>query len=734
MKCEFLNQESIQAQMGFQKITSVKPNHPIPGGMRFFSECGPLDVYFFAPGVIRFNFLTKEVFDYGLLVQEKLDMDCEIITTTASVILQSADVSVEIIYSPFTIKLKRGEKKLLESITDISMEGKPRFHPFAHKNSEAWQISFALKSGEPIFGLGEKFGKLNHRGEIITSQNYDSLGINSERCYKNNPFAWSPEGWGLLIHTPGKVIHAIGYAPWSHRSYILRVVDNNLDFFLFVGDSPAEILDKYTDLTGKSPELPLWSYGVWMARAFYQTADELLGVARKMREKQIPIDIILLDGRAWHKPETRFDFSWDPDRYPDPKAFIKELDDLDIRLCLWEYPYISTFNPLFSELASLGYLLKNKEGFPYVHYWTPEPYETLMPQLCPSGIIDLTNPKAYTWYRDQHKNLFELGVAVMKTDFGESVPDEVIAYNGDSGERLHNVYSLLYNQCVFEATELYGKGKPMVWGRSGWTGSQRFPFGWGGDPQSDWEGLAASIRGVQSWGMSGGSFSAHDIGGWYGMLKDPELFVRWTQAGVMCSHTRFHGVGEREPWIFGPEVEAIITEWIRFRYRLIPYIKECEVEANQSGLPVVRSMALAFPNERAVWSFEEQYMLGDTLLVAPIIQPGNKVIVYLPSGNWYHLWSGELYQGGQELTFIDVPLNEIPVFGREGYYLPLGPVVQSTTELADKIVIDELWLFGKPVDSEKLKKFGINFQEIDGKPDLQSTNEITIKKFNKNQV
>lgn len=729
MKCEFLNQESIHAQIGFQRITSVKPNHPIPGGMRFFSECGPLDVYFYAPGLIRFIFQSKEVFDYGLLVAEKSDVDCELIKTDSYVIIQSANVSVEIVYSPFSIKLTKGDKTLLESITDISMEGKPRFHAFAHKSNEAWQLSLALKSGEPVFGLGEKFGKLNHRGEMITSWNYDALGLNSERCYKNNPFAWSPEGWGLLVHTPGKVVHAIGFAPWSHRSYILRVEDTNLDLFFFVGGSPAEILDQYTNLTGKSPELPLWSYGLWMARAYYQTADELLNVVRKMREKQIPVDVILLDGRAWHKPETRFDFSWDPDRYPDPKAFMKQLDDLDVRLCLWEYPYISTFNPLFSELASLGYLLKNKEGFPYVHYWTPEPYETMLPQLCPSGIIDFTNPKAYEWYRDQHKDLFELGVAVMKTDFGESVPEEVIAFNGDSGERLHNVYSLLYNQCVYEATTLYGKGKPMVWGRSGWTGSQRFPFGWGGDPQSDWEGLAASIRGVQAWGMSGGSFSAHDIGGWYGTLKDPELFVRWAQAGVMCSHTRFHGVGEREPWIYGPEVEAIITEWIRFRYRLIPYIKECEKEAIKTGLPVVRSMVLSFPHEKVAWSFEEQYMLGETLLVAPIIQPGNQVSVYLPKGNWYHLWSGQLYQGGQEVVFTDVPLNEIPVFGREGTCLPLGPVVQHTGQLNDVEVVEELWIFGDPQPALCRNLDFLQWETKDGKNKFTTPQEVKVKLF-----
>ena len=724
---EYLDRVPFQIQQGFKQIASIKPEKAIPGGMRFFCQEGQMDITFYAPGVIRFKVLNEDVIDYGLLVSKPEPPECQVIESPNSLILRSDDVDLLVNLAPFSFKLVRKDRLVLESITDCCMEGSRRFYAFGRGSEDRWQVSLALESSEPIYGLGEKFGRLNHRGELITNWNYDALGVNAERSYKNCPLAWSPEGWGIYVHTPGKVTHAVGFSHWSHRSYILQIEDKSLDFFLFAKDTPAAILDAYTDLTGKSPGLPDWSYGVWMARAFYRTAEELLEVVKEMRKREIPMDVILLDGRAWHRPETRFDFSWDPERYPDPADFIHQLDEMHVRLCLWEYPYISSLNPLFNELAAKGYLLKTKDGRPYVHSWLPEPYCAMMPQFNPSGIIDLTNPDAYTWFRDQHKALFDLGVAVMKTDFGESVPEHVVAFNSDSGKRLHNVYSLLYNRCVYEAAQLYGNGKAMVWGRSGWSGSQRYPIGWGGDPQSDWEGLAASIRGGQSWGMTGAPFYAHDIGGWYGMLKDPELFVRWAQAGVMTSHTRFHGTTLREPWIFGSEIEKIIKDWIAFRYRLIPYLKICEQEAIQTGIPVMRSMALAFPHDKAAWAFEEQYMLGSSLLVAPVLKPGGEVDVYLPEGNWFQLWDGKLCKGGQVLSLKDLPLEEMPIFGRSGTLLPLGPVVQYTDQLLEMDPIDELWLFGDP--DPKIAKLPDNLKFEPQSRKLQVPSTINVKKF-----
>jgi alpha-D-xyloside xylohydrolase len=295
--------------------------------------------------------------------------------------------------------------------------------------------------------------------------------------------------------------------------------------------------------------------------------------------------------------------------------------------------------------------------------------------------------------------LFAAGVDVIKSDAGEHVPVDAFASNGDEGRRLHNVYPLLYNRCVFEATERFQRpedGPPMIWSRAGWSGSQRYPIGWGGDPQGDWEGLASSIRGGLSWGMSGNPYHSSDIGGFYGTERpSAELYLRWLQAAVFSSHMCVHGPGEREPWAFGPDAEAIARKWLSFRYRLIPYLEGVIIEATRTGLPVMRAMALAFPADRLLRGFETQFMCGDALLVAPILQAGGEVQIVLPPGGWFDLNTRRRFAGRQVLRYR-AKLDQFPVFGREGRALPLGRAVQHTGEIDAFAPLEALWVFGPP--------------------------------------
>lgn len=714
----FLNRSSLTEQDGYNRLETFSHLSNTPRGAKFETQAGTLEVAFYNEGVLRFRLANGGQPDYGL-VTGQADESLEVHTQDAfpGFFISSGKYELQLSSSPIRINFKKDGETLFESITDRGFLGNLSWMPFAHSD-EGWLASFALNSGSPVYGLGEKFGPLNRRGQLIDSWNSDATTVNSELSYKNAPFCWSPEGWGLFVNTPSRVVHGVGYPQWSHRTYILKVHDEELDLFLICGDTPAEILEKYTRLTGRSPLPPRWSFGVWMSRAYYKTADEILKVARKLRKHQIPCDTLTLDGRAWHKMETRFDFQWDEDRYPNPAEFVANLRNKNFHLCLWEYPYLSTRNPLFNKLAAKGYFLKNAAGKPYIHKWMPYPFDSMYPHLLPSGIIDMTNPEAYQWYRDAHKQLFEIGVSVMKPDYGESIPEDVVAHNGDKGRRLHNVYALLYNQCCYEAAQAYAPDDALVWSRAGWVGSQRYPIQWGGDPQVDWEAMAASIRGGLSWGMSGGAYYSHDIGGFAVGDPDPELYIRWAQAGSMMSHTRFHGLGRREPWHYGEQAEEIVKNWLLFRYRLIPYLQVCALQANQMGLPFMRSMILAFPEDRLAWNFEEQYMLGSTLLVVPVIQPGGKTRYYLPPGSWYHIQSGERVEG-PGIFEEKIPLEYIPVFGREGSLLPLGPAVQHTGELDEGVHLEEIWVFGQAQTSLDLPNGSIQVDssgELTGVP------------------
>lgn len=585
---------------------------------------------------------------------------------------------LELFSAPLHFKLYKNDILVQQSATDGHFVRQHRVPPFA-KTDNGWLVSLELGYDEGVYGLGEKWGNVNKRGQMVRSFNHDALGVNAEKSYKNTPYAWSPQGWNLFVHTPSPVTHSVGFAHWSQRAYICLVEDAALDMFIYHEDSPAQSLHTYSKLTGFAPTPPTWSLGVILSKAYYRDAEELLAVAREVREKNMPCDVITLDGRAWQDTDTRFAFEWDPKRYANPKPVIDELKSLGFKICVWEYPMISVKNPLFETAREKGWLIKDKRtSDAYRYEWDLSPFGEVLTPLPDSGILDFTNPEAYAFWRESHRPLFELGIDMIKADFGEQIEDDnMLSYSGDSGNRLHNVYSMLYNRCVYEAAEKYCKTGPFLFSRSAWTGSQRYPAQWGGDPQADWHGLAASLRGSLSWGLSGGPFFATDIGGFYKDCRDAELYVRWAQASVFSAHMRLHGIGPREPWSYGKAASDAVFEALRMRYRLIPYLKSVMEQASKTGLPVQRAMVLAFPDEPLSHGFEHQFMCGDDLLVVPCVVPGGRVKYYLPEGEWVALGSDEIVQGGAYKEDV-LGLAEMAVFIRKGKQIVLGPDVQHT--------------------------------------------------------
>ncbi|NIB40464.1 alpha-xylosidase [Pseudomaricurvus alkylphenolicus] len=650
-----------------------------------YTSEGPLTISLHPFGA-RLRFGDCQFGEYGMLVEEPTGESLTLDSQDAHTVIKGAGHTLKLCHEPLSFELFKGERCIQKSPTDGHFVRRFRLPPVA-RVEEGWFVSLELDSSEPVYGLGEKWGRLDKRGQLVRSYNHDALGVNAEISYKNTPFAWSPNGWGAFVHTPAPVTHGVGFAAWSQRAYGLLVEDTSMDLMLLSADNGAAMLESYTALTGRAPVPPTWSLGVILSKAYYKDVDELLATARAVREHKMPCDVITLDGRAWQDTDTRFAFEWDPKRYPDPAAVMNELKAMNFKVCVWEYPLVSVENPLFDKMAEKGWLLKDRRtGDTYRYQWDMSCFGEVLTPLPESGIVDFTHPEAYAFWRDSHKPLFDLGVDMIKADFGEQVEENMLAHNGDSGETLHNAYTLLYNRCVYEAAERYCKSGPFLFSRSSWTGSQRYPAQWGGDPQADWGGLAGSLRGGLSWGMSGAPFYATDVGGFYGDQRDSELYVRWSQAAVFSAHMRLHGIGQREPWSYGEEAGQAVNKALKLRYELFPYMSDVMEQASNTGLPVQRAMVLTCPDEKAAWAFEDQFFFGDDMLVAPCVAPGGEVEVYLPcsvSESWCRFPSGEKFEGGKSHK-LKMPLDEIAVFVPEGRTIPMGPAVEYSDVLTQQ--------------------------------------------------
>lgn len=556
--------------------------------------------------------------------------------------------------------------------------------------------SFHLRQDEHLFGLGEKFTPLDKTRQRIVSWTQDAFGSTGERSHKNIPFLMSTRGYGLFLDTGARVTWELGTV--SSQSYTIMTDAPSLEAYVIYGPQPAEILERYTALTGRAPVPPKWSFGLWLSgTGAYRDQAAIAKLAEGAEEHELPVDVIHVD-TWWMKWRTYCDFRWDRVAYPTVEAFVAWLKEHQLKLTLWEQPYISIESDLFEIGKREGYFAKRPDGEVYVIDYglslAPRP-DGVVRLATPEtswnarvAIIDMTNPAAYAWYQDLHRPVFQMGVAAFKTDFGEDVPADAVFHNGQTGATMHNLFPLLYNRAVFEVTQ-QEKGYGLVWSRSGTAGNQRYPVCWSADPAADFDSLACTMRGGLSIGLSGVPFWSSDIGGYRG-LPSPRLYVRWAQFGLFSSHSRMHGDSPREPWYFGDEALKIVKKYTALRYQLFPYLYSTAHEAHRTGMPVIRAMPLAFPDDPNTYDKDLQYMLGSELLIAPVYDASDRRRVYLPATpeGWIDFWTGQPYVGGQNI-WVDAPLDTLPIFAREGAILPMMPPTRRIPESTiDPLIVE----------------------------------------------
>jgi len=525
----------------------------------------------------------------------------------------------------------------------------------------------ALDIGELIYGLGERFTPFIKNGQAVDIWNEDG-GTGSEQAYKNIPFYLSNKGYGVFVNHPEKVSYEIASEKVSKVQFSVEA--QSLEYFIINGPTPKGVLERFTTLTGKPSLPPAWSFGLWLSTSFTTNYDEqtVNNFIDGMLERDIPFDVFHFDC-FWMKEFEWCNFAWDDRVFPDPVGMIKRIKAKGLKTCLWINPYMGQNSPLFKEGMEKGYFIKRPDG----SVWQWDKWQAGL------AIVDFTNLAACRWYQEKLEALLDMGIDCFKTDFGERIPLDVVYHDKSSPQKMHNYYAYLYNQVVFELLERkLGKNEAVLFARSAAVGSQKFPVHWGGDCWSTYPSMAESLRGGLSFSLSGFSYWSHDISG-FEQGATPDLYKRWTQFGLLSTHSRYHGNTEyKVPWLYGEEAVEVSRNFSKLKNRLMPYIYRNAVEASKTGVPMMRPMLLEYIEDETCHYLDRQYMFGDSLLVAPIFNPRGEVRYYAPKGKWTNLLTNEVVEG-EKWHHETHGYQTLPLLVKENKILPLGAQSQRAS-------------------------------------------------------
>ena len=553
---------------------------------------------------------------------------------------------------------------------------------------------------ERFIGLGEKTGGLNRRGTSYVHWNSDvpAYALDKDPLYSTIPFFIGLHDklvYGIFLDNSYRTFFDFG-ASTNGRMSSFGAPDGDLNYYLITGETVAEIIREYTALTGRAKLPPLWSFGYQQCRWSYYPDKELLTIAKTFRDKQIPIDVLYLD---IHYMDNYKIFTFSPENYPNPKETIAELKKMGFKVVVIIDPglKVEPGYQAYEEGVKNNYFVKYPDGLDYTGSVWPGP----------SHFPDFTNPVVREWWGNLFKVYTDAGIDGYWNDmnepavWGQNIPD-LVQFDFDGNKttmrQAHNVYGMQMVRSTYDGVRKLNPDKrPLTITRATYAGGQRYSTIWTGDNASYDDHMLLGVRLVNSLGVSGFPFAGPDVGGFVGE-PSPDLIMRWLSVGIYTPFLRNHvdyNHNYREPWIYGKENEKIARELINQRYRLLPYIYSTAYEATQTGLPVSRTLAIDYSFDDQIYrpEYENEYLFGDGLLIAPVVSTQKFAKVYLPAGGWYRLSDDTYYEGGREIL-AEAPIHDLPVFAKAGAIIPMQSVIQNTTVNPDETLLLHVY-YGK---------------------------------------
>lgn len=658
-------------------------------GIKAKTEKEHLEVLFYSANIARIRTSRNSGFDdfsYSVIADPVTDA-CQFKEEDNQILLSSELFDIRISKSP-------GRLSFLTKDGQILNEEDPGLGTswIGHEISTYRK----LQEGERFIGLGEKTGHLDRRGSGYTHWNTDYFAypLEGDPIYCSIPFYIGIHNglcYGIFLDNSYKSHFNFGAS--NDRFSYFAVEGGDLNYYFIYGESIPEIIEQYTYLTGRMKMPPKWSLGYQQCRYSYYPDSEVKSIAKTFRDKQIPGDVIYLDIHYMEKFKV---FTWDGERFADPKGMLDELKAQGFHVVVIIDPGVKVEEgyEAYEDGLKEDVFVKYPDG----QNFTGE----VWPGWC--HFPDFTNPRVREWWGAKFADMVNVGIEGFWNDmnefatWGNRLPD-LMQFDHDgvpsTVKRVRNIYGLQMSRSTFEGTKkLMDDERPFILTRATFAGAQRYSAVWTGDNEASEDHMLLGVRIVNSLGLSGVSFCGPDVGGFAGTTYG-DLFARWITIGAFTPFFRAHtfvNTNYSEPWAFGEEVEEISRNYINLRYRLMPYLYSVFYESSQTGMPLNRSLAMHYPHQVEVYDhrFENQFLFGPNILVAPIKSTETITKVYLPEGQWYDLHNDKLYQG-DEIVYVDCPLTRLPLFVKAGGMLTMQSLVQNTSEAHDGVLYLHLY-------------------------------------------